>query len=306
MKYRVLGKTGLKVSVIGIGAWQYGGEWGKEFTVTEVKSILARGQELGFNFIDTAECYGDHLSEKLIGEAIAGQRDKWVISTKFGHKFLPNFGREGLWRTDDVLKQLDDSLRALRTDSIDLYHFHSGGNEVLEDESLWTMLQQQQKAGKIKHLGISLHPVTTDNVYQTQKAAELGVSCIELLYNRLDRYPENSLFGLCQKYKFGVIARVPLASGYLSGKYKPGATFAGSDIRSIHNRQTMDTRLAQVQEIITQEVPAGQDVAQWALAWCLKHDAVSTCIPGFKNIAQLESGAAAAELVSGSHPLAWK
>src|SRR5690606_13041983 len=119
-------------SVVGIGAWQYGGEWGKDYTVDEVRTILERGRELGFNFIDTAECYGDHLSERLIGEAIAGGRDNWVISTKFGHRFLPNFGREGLWSAEAVQRQLEDSLRALRTDYIDLYLFHSGSNDILE------------------------------------------------------------------------------------------------------------------------------------------------------------------------------
>jgi aryl-alcohol dehydrogenase-like predicted oxidoreductase len=93
MKYRRLGKTGLQVSVVGVGTWQFGGEWGKSFTQDEVDRLLNRALELGINLIDTAECYGDHLSEKLIGRAVRGQRDAWILATKFGHRFHRNFDR---------------------------------------------------------------------------------------------------------------------------------------------------------------------------------------------------------------------
>jgi len=97
MKYRRLGKTEMKVSVIGIGTWQLGGEWGKKFEQTEVDAMIGKGAEMGINLIDTAECYGDHLSEKLIGRVIKSRRQKWIIATKFGHKFKPNFERENLF-----------------------------------------------------------------------------------------------------------------------------------------------------------------------------------------------------------------
>lgn len=306
MKYRRLGSTNLKVPVIGIGTWQYGGEWGKSYTSREVQDILRRGLELGGNLIDTAECYGDHLSESLIGEAIQGSRDKWIIATKFGHKFVSHLNRDNIWDASGVLKQLEESLRALRTDYVDLYQFHSGSNEALDNDDLWTMLHKQQEAGKIRHLGISIG--SNENLYQVEAAPKVGAKAIQVVYNRLDRNPEQAVFPSCVKHDLGVLARVPLASGFLSGNYKPGAAFADNDVRASRDREAMDERLRQVAAIREQEVPDGLDMAQWAIAWCLQHEAVSTCIPGFKSVAQLESAFQAADLdmVSENHPAAWR
>src|SRR5213596_566186 len=136
MKYRRLGNTNLKVSVIGIGTWQFGGEWGKEFTQGEAFRMLSRAAELGLNLIDTAECYGDHLSESLIGRAIHRERDKWILATKFGHKFHGNLNRTDERTATHVRQQLEDSLKALKTDYIDLYQFHSVTDLEFENEEL--------------------------------------------------------------------------------------------------------------------------------------------------------------------------
>jgi aryl-alcohol dehydrogenase-like predicted oxidoreductase len=138
MKYRRLGNTDLKVSVVGLGTWQFGGEWGKRFSQPEVNQILGRAKELGINLIDSAECYGDHLSESLVGKAIRQDRDDWVVATKFGHRFIGHLEREDLWSPEEVRKQLEDSLRALRTEPIDLYQFHSGGDDAFDNVALWT------------------------------------------------------------------------------------------------------------------------------------------------------------------------
>src|SRR3989338_445567 len=119
MKYRTLGKTGLEVSVIGVGAWQFGGEWGKDFTQAEVDQILGRAKDLGINLIDTAECYGDHLSESLIGDAIQEEREKWIVATKFGHRFHGFMHRTDHFDAKDVSRQLEGSLAALKTDYVD-------------------------------------------------------------------------------------------------------------------------------------------------------------------------------------------
>lgn len=157
MKYRKLGSTGMNVSVIGLGTWQFGGEWGKDFTQAEVDAMLDKAGELGINLIDTAECYGDHLSEKFIGDYLARRkRENWVVATKFGHHFQGHLQREQLWRAEDVLKQLDDSLRALQTEYVDLYQFHSGTDEQFDNDKLWSMLDRQKQAGKIRHLGVSI------------------------------------------------------------------------------------------------------------------------------------------------------
>jgi aryl-alcohol dehydrogenase-like predicted oxidoreductase len=304
MKYRRLGKTDLKVSVIGIGTWQFGGEWGKDFSQAEVDALFNRCRDLGINLIDTAECYGDHLSEELIGQSIRRDREKWIVATKFGHHFHGFLDRTTVYEPADVLKQLEASLRALQTDYVDLYQFHSGNNEMFQTPGLWELLDKQVKAGKVRHLGISVSP--NDNVFQIDRATQVGAQAVQVIYNRIDRKPEQGLLQSCQKQDLGVLARVPLASGLLSGKYKPGATFDKTDVRSTHDQQKTETRLREVEEIRRNELPPGIDMAQWALAWCLKHEAMTCVIPGCKNVGQLNSNAAAAELAGENHPQAWK
>ena len=295
MHYRTLGRTGLKISVIGVGTWQFGGEWGKDFTTAEVEAIFAAASDTGINFIDTAECYGDHLAERFIGAALAGQRERWVIATKFGHHFHERFKRDDLFRPADVVRQLDDSLKALRTDYIDLLQCHSAKDEQFRTDGLWETLLAEQAKGKIRPLGISISPNT--NVYQTARAALVGAGSIQVVYNRLQREPEEKIFPSCRQQNLGVLARVPLASGFLSGKYKPGATFAATDVREAWMKKDRDAKLAEVERIAATEVPAGVPMARWALAWCLRNPAVTAVIPGCKSPEQVRDNAAAAELV---------
>jgi aryl-alcohol dehydrogenase-like predicted oxidoreductase len=295
MKYRILGKTGLRVSVVGVGTWQFGGEWGESYTQSQADQILGRAKELGINLIDTAECYGDHYSETLVGNAIAGDRQAWFVATKFGHKFHHNFERTDQWSAQQVRQQLEDSLRALRTDYIDLYQFHSGADAVFDQDDLWEMLAEQVRAGKIRHVGISIG--SNDNLYQTERAPQVGAEAIQVIYNRLDQTPEERVFPACLEHNLGVLARVPLASGFLSGKYRPGTQFTNvNDIRSRREDAQVQERLRKVEVIKQNELPAGVPMAAWALAWCLQHPAVTTVIPGCKNPEQVESNAAAADL----------
>ena len=305
MKYRRLGKTGINVSVVGIGTWQLGGEWGKDFEQAEVDAMLGKAAELGINLIDTAECYGDHLSEELIGHAIKGRRDKWIIATKFGHKFKPNFERENLFEPAQVQKQLEDSLIALQTDYIDLYQFHSGTDEMFDMPGLWEMLQKQVKSGKIRHLGISISK-KHGSLYQVEKASDVEAQAIQAVYNRVHRKPEGKIFDSCIRQNLGVLARVPLASGFLSGKYSEDSNFPGTDVRSSwHDREEWRETFQEVANF-KNEVPKGVSMAHWALAWCLQHPAVTCAIPGCKTVEQVESNALAADLqaVRGDHPQA--
>lgn len=306
MKYRRLGKTGLRVSVVGIGTWQFGGEWGKRFTQEEVDRLLGRAGELGINLIDSAECYGDHLSESLIGQAIKNERERWIVATKFGHKFHSNFERTDHWSPQEVVQQLEASLKALRTDYVDLYQFHSGGDEAFDQAELWETLNEQVRKGKVRYLGISISS-RDENLYQTQRATDVGASVIQLVYNRLDRRPERRVLPACRDRDLGVLARVPLASGLLSGKYQPGAEFTNKDdIRSLQSQEEVQKNLKLVQEIQKTEVPQGVAMAPWALAWCLQHPAVTCVIPGCKTVEQVESNASAADLdmVRDDHPQA--
>ncbi|MDO3411756.1 aldo/keto reductase [Saccharibacillus sp. CPCC 101409] len=293
MKYRRLGKTGLDVSVVGVGTWQFGGDWGQDYSQQDADAILNRAKELGINLIDTAECYGpDHLSESLIGDFLSrDRREDWVLATKFGHHWHDHW--ENAWSVDQIRTQLEESLRALRTDYVDLYQFHSGSDEAFDNDELWTMLDKQVQAGKIRNLGISIG--SNDNLYQTDKATERNAKAIQVVYNRIDRVPEERVFPSCERQDLGVLARVPLASGFLSGKYKPGAVFE-DNVRKGREREEVDEKLKQVEEIRRGEVPEGVGMAEWALAWCLKNPAVSCVIPGCKSVEQVESNARAAEL----------
>ncbi|ULL17090.1 aldo/keto reductase [Paenibacillus sp. H1-7] len=309
MKYRRLGKTEMKVSVVGVGTWQFGGAWGKDFTQDEVDAILDTASEVGINLIDTAECYGHHLSESFIGDYIArrNSRANWVLATKFGHNHADrNNAAKNYWSAEEVLLQLEASLNSLKTDYIDLYQFHSGPDEVFDNDDLWTMLDKQVQAGKIRNLGISIG--SNDNLHQTDAASKVNAKAIQVVYNRLDQTPENRVFPSCERQDLGVLARVPLASGYLSGKYKPGAEFADNDVRSRHDKEQTAIKLQKVLEIQNHELPAGVNMATWALAWCLKHQAVTSVIPGCKSPEQVIANAAAADLdlVSEDHPSAWK
>jgi myo-inositol catabolism protein IolS len=300
MKYRPLGRTGLKVSVIGLGTHQFSGEWGKRFDLAEVQSLLQRAHGLGINFLDTAECYGDHTVESLIGHSLNKDRADWIIATKFGHGYLTPAVKTDAWSAKEVQKQRDASLQALKTDYIDIYQFHSGSNDVFKNDELWKMLGQQVSAGKIRFLGVSLSAsvVQRHDAVQVQGARQLGLSVVQTIYNRLHTEAEKDVIPFCREHGLGLLARVPLAKGFLAGTYPPGSVFAPEDTRAQFGDEFNQRQLALVQQIKQQEVPADQNMAQWALAWCLKPAAVSGVIVGCKSLEQLKLNAGAATLVS--------
>ncbi len=296
MHYRILGSTGLRVSVIGLGTWQFGGEWARAFSQADADAILDKAGELGVNLIDTAECYGDHVSENLIGDYLSRHdRSCWLVATKFGHQFNGFLDRTDDFSTAGVRRQLEGSLRALRVEAIDLYQFHSGSDSQLLNEELWSMLAEQKRAGKIRHLGLSILGKGSER--QAREARRLGAEFLQVIYNRLDRRAEQLYFSHASHNNLGILARVPLASGFLSGKYGPGASFAADDRRSALEVEQMRADLLEVERLRREEVPSGIPMAQWALAWCLRNPAVSAVIPGCKDPGQVASNAAAAKLL---------
>ena len=297
MIYRKLGRTALAPSVIGLGSWQFGGEWGVDFTQPEVDAILDAAADCGINFIDTAECYGpDHLSERLIGDYLSRRnRDRWLVATKFGHRFNSFLNRDDDFTIAGIGQQLDDSLRALHVETIDLYQFHSGSDTAFQNQELWSFLDRQKRAGKIRHLGASI--MQKGSELQARLAPQFGVEALQVFYNRLDRRAEKIYFPHAKKAGLGVLARVPLASG-LSGKYKAGATFTGNDVRAKFDPEKLQRDLAEVQRIQSAELPPGIPMAEWAMAWCLRDPLVTAIIPGCKNPAQVRANAAAAARVA--------
>ncbi len=298
MRYRTLGKTGLRPSVIGLGTWQFGGEWGVNFSQLDVDAILDAAADAGINLIDTAECYGpDHLSEQLIGDYLSRRdRSRWLVATKFGHHFNRFMSRDDDFSIAGVQAQLEASLRALRVETIDLYQFHSGSDALFQSEKLWTMLAEQKRAGKIRHLGVSI--MQKGSEWQAREAAKFGAEALQVFYNRLDRRPEEIYFPHARRDRLGIIGRVPLASGLLTGKYKPGATFSANDVRSAFDAGKMQRHLAEVERLQKLELPAGVPMANWALAWCLQEPLVSSVICGCKNPGQVRANASAAGLLT--------
>ena len=297
MRYRILGRTGLRASVIGVGTWQFGGEWGRDFSQAEADAILDAAAECGINFIDTAECYGDHVSERLIGSYLS-RRDgtRWLVATKFGHHFNSFMNRDDDFSVAGVRQQLEASLQALCVETLDLYQFHSGSDALFQNQELWAMLAEQKRLGKIRHLGVSILQKGSES--QAREAAKFGVEALQVFYNRLDRRAETMYFPHAQKENLGILARVPLASGLLSGKYKPGATFAANDVRATFNAEKLKRDLAEVERLQQEEVPPGMPMAKWAMAWCLRDPLVSSVVCGCKNPEQVKANASAAELVA--------
>jgi myo-inositol catabolism protein IolS len=243
MRYRILGSTGLRVSVIGIGTWQFGGEWGRAYSQADADAIFDQAAESGINLIDTAECYGDHLSEALIGDYLTRHdRSRWIVATKFGHRFNGFMNRDDKFSAGDVLQQLDESLRALRIETIDLYQFHSGSDALFQDDALWKVLGQQKRAGKIRHLGISI--LGKGSELQARQARDVGAEALQVIYSRLDHRPEQLYFPLAQRDQLGILARVPLASGLLSGKYHVGTTFPSTEVRGTFDLEKLKRDLA--------------------------------------------------------------
>jgi aryl-alcohol dehydrogenase-like predicted oxidoreductase len=242
----------------------------------------------------------------LVGRAIKGRRDEWVVATKFGHRFKERFERDDVYEPALVREQLEASLRALQTDYVDLYQFHSGTDEMFQTPGLWEMLRGFVESGVVRYLGISISS-SYKGTLQVDTALDVGVGAIQVVYNRLQRDAEQQYFEVSQRADLGVLARVPLASGFLSGKYGPEARFAETDVRTVWHSEAKRREWAARVADLRREVPDGVPMAPWALAWCLQHPAVSCVIPGCKTVEQVESNGRAAELpvVSEGHPQAW-
>jgi aryl-alcohol dehydrogenase-like predicted oxidoreductase len=301
MKYRTLGRTGLRVSVVGLGTWQLGGEWGRDFTQADVDAILDRAAEAGINLIDTAECYGDHLAERLVGDYLSRhERDRWIVATKFGHSFNGFMDRTDRFRPEEVRDQLIASLRALRTDRIDLYQFHSGSDDAFLDDGLRTVLEDARRSGMVRNLGVSIRG--TGSEVQVREAFGRGYGVLQVVYNRLDVRAESDVFPHARRYGLGIMARVPLGSGLLSGKYEAMEKFGANDYRSTLGKEEIARRVHEAERFADEELPLGVSRVRWALAWCLRDPVVAAVIPGAKSPEQVAENASAADLLSDKMP----
>jgi len=287
MKYRTLGRTGLKVSEIGIGTWCFGGEWGP-FDRDEAVRTIQHAAGLGVNFLDTAECYGDHLSESIVGKAIKGNRDHWIIATKIGHKYLGFLDRIDDYSPDFVKNSIEESLKALDVDVIDLIQFHGWPPDPDDTVALLETLVDE---GKIRFFGASTGGSQDPMDYLRYGKGDT----IQIIYNIFTRSPEKEAFPFCLENNIGIIARVPLASGALSGKFTLETKFPENDHR---RRNLVGEKLAETVrkvDALKQLLPENCTMARFALRYILAQPAVSTIIPGAKTVKQITDNAAASD-----------
>ncbi len=289
MQYRTLGRTGLRISEVGFGAMTIGGEVFGATDDQESLRALHRAIDLGINFIDTADAYGRGHSEELLAQVLKTRRNEVVLATKGGNQFT---ARQGLrnFDPDYITSALEQSLKRLQIETIDLYQLHNPSPEVMRRGDIFDRLDRFKREGKIRFYGVSLEK-TADGIV----AIETGKpDTLQVVYNILHQDPEEQLFPLAQQEHIGIIARVPLERGVLSGRFKSTAEFAQRDWRrGVFPDETLtqaNAAVEQLQFLVKGEVP---NLAQAALRFVLCHPAVSTMIPGIRTVKQAEDNAAA-------------
>jgi aryl-alcohol dehydrogenase-like predicted oxidoreductase len=294
MKYRMLGNTGLRVSVIGLGTMVHAGHFGP-MKDSESLSAIETALGLGVNFIDTSDAYGAGYSETLLGSALKGKRDKVILATKGGNVMTgPNRGKR-IFAADYISRVMDESLQRLQTDYIDLYQLHNPTVDVIEQGEVWEVLARAQQAGKIRHYGVSIN--TMDEGIAAVKDGRSET--IQVEYNLLAQEPAEKIFSLAEQANVGIIARVPLRRGILTGKMTLAdePRFQGEDVRARSFKgEPFKQELAKADQLRFLVHGEVKTLAQAALAFCVAHPAVSITIPGARNEAQMRENAAAADI----------
>ena len=299
MRYRTLGRTGLRVSEVGFGAWAIGGPsklgevevgWGEVDDAVSLRAIEA-AYEAGITFFDTSDAYGTGRSETLLGKAFKAKRDRVVIATKGGNRTV-----DGRWVKDFskawILRALDASLARLGTDYADLYQLHSPRATTDYRDEAFEALETLKAQGKIRSYGVSVGPAAHGPWVIRNTRADT----IQVVYNLLEREPEQELLSLAQAQGVGIIARVPLASGFLTGKFTPDVTFPANDHRATtYAPEKIREMVGQVARLGFLTEGRHKTLAQAALQYCLAHPAVSTVIPGAKTPEQARANAAASD-----------
>jgi len=300
MQYRELGRTGWKVSSISFGAWAVGGSWGD---VDDKESIAAlhRALDKGVNFFDTADVYGDGRSERLLAQLRKERKEQFHIATKAGRRLDPH-ATEG-YNRQNLTAFVERSLKNLQTDALDLLQLHCPPTPVYYLPEVFGVLDDLTKAGKLKHYGVSV-----EKVEEALKAIEYpNVKTVQIIFNIFRERPADLFFTEAQRKKIGILARVPLSSGMLTGKITRASTFAADDHRQFNRHgeafdrgETFsgvdyETGLRAV-ETLRGLVPHGATLAQLALRWILMFPAVTCAIPGAKRPSQVDENVSAADL----------
>jgi aryl-alcohol dehydrogenase-like predicted oxidoreductase len=302
MKYRNLGKTGLRVSSIGLGTMIHAGHFGP-MKDSESLAAIDAALELGVNFIDTSDAYGAGYSETLLGQALKGRRDQVIIATKGGNVMVgPDRGKRN-FDPEYITRVMEQSLQRLQIDTIDLYQLHNPTVQVIERGTVWEVLERAKQAGKIRHFGVSI------NTMEEGIAAVKDGRCetIQVEYNLLAQDPAEKFFSLAHQASIGIIARVPLRRGILTGKMTIAdeQRFQGEDLRARSFKgEAFAKELAKADELRFLVHGSAKTLGQAAIAFCVAHPAVSVVIPGALTAEQMRENAAAADIEISTADLA--
>lgn len=309
MKYRELGRTGWEVSEVSFGAWAIGGSWGS-VDDAESQAALRRAIELGVNFIDTADVYGDGRSERLIAKTLRDFPGRRVyVATKAGRRLSPHVSAG--YTRENITAFVERSLRNLDVETIDLLQLHCPPTEAFYQPELFGVLDDLVAAGKLSHYGVSV-----EKVEEGLKAMEYpAVQSIQVIFNMFRQRPSELLLPQAQARRVGILARVPLASGLLTGKLTASSRFSADDHRTFNRHGEMfdmgetfagvpyDLALQAVEEL-RKHLPApttpgnpAPNMAQFALRWILMFDGVTCTIPGAKRPSQVEENCGADDVV---------
>ena len=300
MQYRPLGRTGWNISSVSFGAWAIGGTWG-DVQDGESMGALHAALDAGVNFFDTADVYGDGRSERLLARLRRERNEPFYIATKAGRRLSPHVASG--YNRANLRSFVESSLRNLETDAIDLLQLHCPPTEVYYMPEAFDALEEMKTEGKLRHYGVSV-----EKVEEALKAIDYpGVQTVQIIYNLFRQRPAELLFKETQARGVGVLARLPLSSGLLSGKMTVDTTFSPDDHRSFNRNgeqfdrgetfSGLDYAVAlQAVDALRAWVPTGQSMAQMALRWIQMHPAVTCSIPGGKRAAQVQDNVSAADL----------
>ncbi len=299
MEYRVLGKTGIKVSEIGFGAWGIGGQMWQGAVDKESLKALHEAADLGVNFIDTAYVYGDGHSEMLVGRFLKERKDRISVATK-----IPPINRtwpakkgtplSDAFTFDHIIASTEMSLRNLNVGTIDLMQLHVWNDSWTESDEWKRAFARLKAEGKVRYFGISI------NDHQPSNGLLAGatglIDSFQVIYNIFDQTPEEKLFPFCAEKNIGIIARVPFDEGALTGAITPTTVFPEGDFRNDYFR---GERKAEVQRRATELSqllgPEAGSLAELSLRFCLHHPAVSTVIPGMRSVKNVKSNCGASD-----------
>lgn len=294
MNYRKLGKTGFTISEISLGTWQVGGKWGDPFSYSNADRILNAAADAGINFIDTADVYGNGESEKAVGRLVRSRSERIYVATKCGRRLQPHTSEA--YQPAALRAFVDDSLRNMGLETLDLIQLHCPPTEVYYRPEIFEEFDRLKDEGKIQHLGVSV-----EKVEEALKAIEFpNVTTVQIIFNMFRQRPAELFFAEASKRAIGIIVRVPLASGLLTGKFRADTSFSADDHRNFNREGAAfdkgetfsgvdyETGLAAVDELRT-IFPNDANLAPYALRWILTFDAVSCIIPGASKPEHLTS-----------------